>query len=62
MIALPILQETAYPCFRKNTRVKDLVEFYTPTKEELSCADSFIRVKNQKLGFFVLLKSFQRLG
>lgn len=62
MIALPILQETAYPCFRKNTRAKDLFEFYTPTKEELSFADSFIRAKTLKLGFFVLLKSFQRLG
>lgn len=62
MIALPILQETAYPCFRKNTRVKDLVEFYTPTTEDLSYADGLVRTKNLKLGFFVLLKSFQRLG
>ena len=59
---MPIIQETAYPCFRKNTRAKDLVEFYTPTQEELSSADSFIRTKNSKLGFLILLKSFQRLG
>jgi TnpA family transposase len=59
---LPIIQETAYPCFRKNTRAKDLVEFYTPTKKELSYAESFIRTKNSKLGFLILLKSFQRLG
>jgi hypothetical protein len=59
---LPTIQETAYPCFRKNTSAKDLVEFYTPTVEELSYADSFIRTKDLKLGFFILLKSFQRLG
>ncbi len=62
MIALPIIQDTAYPCFRKTSRAKDLVEFYTPTKEELSYAESFIRTKDTKLGFLILLKSFQRLG
>jgi len=59
---LPIIQETAYPCFRKNTRAKDLVEFYTPTNEEITYAESFTRTKNSKLGFLILLKSFQRLG
>lgn len=39
-----------------------MIEFYTPTKEELAYADGFIRTQNLKLGFFVLLKSFQRLG
>lgn len=59
---MPILQETAYPCFRKRTRAKDLVEFYTPTEKELSYADDFVRSKDAKLGFLILLKSFQRLG
>ncbi len=59
---MPIVQETAYPCFRKRTRARDLVEFYTPTQEELSYVDGFIRSKNAKLGFLILLKSFQRLG
>jgi len=59
---LPIVQETAYPCFRKRTKAKDLVEFYTPTQEELSYVNGFIRNRNAKLGFLILLKSFQRLG
>ncbi|MDR3568634.1 MAG: DUF4158 domain-containing protein, partial [Syntrophobacteraceae bacterium] len=59
---MPILQETAYPCFRKRTRARDLVEFFTPTKEELSYAEDFIRSKDAELGFLILLKSFQRLG
>ena len=55
MAALPIVQETAYPCFRKRTRAKDLVEFYTLTQEELSYVDGFIRSRHAKLGFLSLL-------
>lgn len=59
---LPTIRETAYPCFRTNTAAKDLAEVYTPNEEELAYARSFIRTKDMELCFFILLKSFQRLG
>ncbi|MFZ0927180.1 MAG: DUF4158 domain-containing protein [Syntrophobacteraceae bacterium] len=48
--------------FAKTREQRIWFEFYTPTKEELSYAEGLIRPKDLKLGFFVLLKSFQRLG
>jgi len=59
---LPTIRETAYPCFRTNTAAKDLAEVYTPNEKELAYARSFIRTKDMELCFFILLKSFQRLG
>ena len=42
--------------------VDDLVEVYTPTAEEFALAVSTTARRGARLGFLVLLKTFQRLG
>jgi hypothetical protein len=39
-----------------------LAEVYTPTNEELAFVQTFMRNPSKQLGFFILLKTFQRLG
>lgn len=54
--------ETAYPRLKNKVREKELTEIYTPTLEELNLASQHTRKGATKLGFLVLLKTFQRLG
>ena len=59
---MPTIAETAYPRLKNQVREKELTEIYTPTSEELNLATQHTRKRATKLGFLVLLKTFQRLG
>jgi hypothetical protein len=60
---VPTIQETAYPRLRNNVTPKELAAIYTPTPEELALAQQFTANGSAtRLGFLVLLKTFQRLG
>ncbi|MDJ0719387.1 MAG: tyrosine-type recombinase/integrase [Prochloraceae cyanobacterium] len=59
---VPTVAETAYPRLKNQFRERELREIYTPTKGELSLASQHTRKGATKLGFLVLLKTFQRLG
>ena len=59
---MPTVAETAYPRLKNQIREKELTEIYTPTPEELNLASLHTRKGATKLGFLVLLKTFQRLG
>ncbi|MEO1669282.1 MAG: Tn3 family transposase [Cyanobacteria bacterium J06631_2] len=59
---MPTVAETAYPRLKNQIREKELTEIYTPTLEELNLASQYTRKGATKLGFLVLLKTFQRLG
>ena len=60
---MPTIQETAYPRLRNNVTPKELAAIYTPTPEELALAQQFTANGSAtRLGFLVLLKTFQRLG
>ena len=59
---MPTVAETAYPRLKNQVREKELTEIYTPTREELNLASQHARKGATKLGFLVLLKTFQRLG
>ncbi len=59
---MPTVAETAYPRLKNQIREKELTEIYTPTTEELNLANQSTRKGATKLGFLVLLKTFQRLG
>ncbi|NBD32637.1 MAG: Tn3 family transposase, partial [Cyanobacteria bacterium] len=59
---MPTVAETAYPRLKNQIREKELIEIYTPTQEELNLANAYTRKGVTKLGFLVLLKTFQKLG
>ncbi len=56
------LHETAYPRLKSQPTPEDLVTVYTPNQEELELVRSQTRQPTARLGFMVLLKTFQRLG
>ena len=54
--------DTAYPRFKSNFNAGELEKWYTPSLEELAFCDATVRGKSTRLGFLLLLKTFQRLG
>lgn len=56
------IHETAYPRIRSSITETELVEIYTPEKDELDFVDKNTKTPSTKLGLIVLLKLFQRLG
>lgn len=56
------IQDTAYPRLNHQLTTKALIAVYTPSDEELVLADSITRRRVAKIGFLVLLKTYQRLG
>ena len=54
--------DTAYPRFKTRLSPAELERFYTPTDEELAYCASVTLSPTTRLGFVVLLKTFQRLG
>ena len=54
--------DTAYPRFKSRLTQAELEQFYTPTDEELAFCASVTLSPTTRLGFVVLLKTFQRLG
>jgi Domain of unknown function (DUF4158) len=59
---VPSIAETAYPRLKTQISTKELLEVYTPSEHELKLADRHTKGTVAKLGFLVLLKTFQRLG
>lgn len=59
---MPSIHETAYPRLKSNPSPRELVGVYTPTREEMALADRVARSGTARLGFLILLKTFQRLG
>ena len=56
------IERTAYPQFRRNPVVRELVRTYTPTDAELEFVTERTRQPGHRLLLTVLLKAFQRLG
>lgn len=55
-------ERTAYPQFKRNPVVRELVAAYTPTDAELTFIADNARQPGHRLTLALLLKSFQRLG
>ena len=58
---MPTVHETAYPRLRGNPSPRELVDVYSPTRDEMDLADRVARSLTSRLGFLILLKTFQRL-
>lgn len=56
------IERTAYPQFKRNPIVRELVVAYTPTDAELAFITASARQPGHRLTLALLLKSFQRLG
>jgi hypothetical protein len=59
---VPSAHETAYPRLKSHPSPHELTMVYTPTKDEVALAEGTARSELARLGFLVLLKTFQRLG
>jgi TnpA family transposase len=59
---LPTIHDTAYPRLKISISEKELNEIYTPTADEFDLAHSLTHSTAMRIGFLVLLKTFQRLG
>src|ERR1700677_505104 len=59
---MPTVHETAYPRLKSSVSHRELVDLYTPTVAELELAARASKGETARLGFLVLLKTFQRLG
>ena len=59
---MPSIHETAYPRLRNSVSQQELAEIYTPSAAEIQAAKGLTRGDSARLGFLVLLKTFQRLG
>ncbi len=56
------IERTAYPRFKRNPTVRELLEVYTPSQEEIEFARATTRGEGALLSLVVMLKGFQRLG
>ncbi len=56
------IHETAYPRIRSSITETEMVEIYTPEKDELAFVNKNAKTPSTKLGLLLLLKFFQRLG
>ena len=56
------IQDTAYPRLKSNPSTKAFATVYTPTKEEITLAQRVTRGEVPRLGFLILLKTFQTVG
>ena len=54
--------DTAYPRFKSRLSQTELERFYTPTDTEGRFCDGATRTSTTRLGFTLLLKTYQRLG
>ena len=59
---MPAVHETAYPRLKEAVTPTDLAEVYTPTGKEIALAIDTSPRPEARLGFLILLKTFQRLG
>ena len=54
--------DTAYPRLKTSLTADELDRWYTPTPEERAYCTVLLRGQSTRLGFFLSLKTFQRLG
>jgi hypothetical protein len=59
---MPALHETAYPHLKRQPSANDLARIYTPTPAERALAARQTKGPRARIGFLVMLKTFQRLG
>jgi Domain of unknown function (DUF4158) len=59
---LPTIHDTAYPGLKSSVSEKELNEIYPPTADEFDLVHSLTHSTAMRIGFLVLLKTFQRLG
>jgi TnpA family transposase len=59
---MPAIHDTASPRLRSTYPTADLIRLYTPTADEIALADQVTKGLPARLGFLILLKTFQRLG
>jgi hypothetical protein len=59
---MPGIGDTAYPRLKPNASAKELDEIYTPNLFECGWVEERTREPVPRVGLFVLLKTFQRLG
>jgi TnpA family transposase len=59
---VPSAYETAYPRLKSHLSPRELAMVYTPTEDEVTLAEGVTRSDIARVGFLVLLKTFQRLG
>src|SRR3954465_7713831 len=59
---MPAVHETASPRLKEAVTPTDLAEVYTPTGKEIALAIDTSPRPEARLGFLILLKTFQRLG
>jgi hypothetical protein len=57
---LPTIHDTAYPRLKSSISEKELNEIYTPTADEFDLVHSLTNSTAMRIGFLVLLKTFQR--
>lgn len=54
--------DTAYPRLKTSFNASELERWYSPTPEESEFCASVVRGQSTRFGFFLTLKTFQRLG
>jgi TnpA family transposase len=59
---MPTVHETAYPRLKGSVSRRELIDLYTPTPAEVELANRVSKGEPARLGFLILLKTFQRLG
>src|SRR5687768_16310847 len=61
-VSMASIERTAYPQFKRNPVVRELVATYTPTEVEVAFVTEHARQPAHRLTLAILLKTFQRLG
>ena len=56
---MPTIHDTAYPRLKSSVSEKELNEIYTPTADDFDLAHSLTHSTAMRIGFLVLLKTFQ---
>ncbi|MCG8352851.1 MAG: DUF4158 domain-containing protein [Chloroflexales bacterium] len=59
---MPAIHETAYPQLKRQPHAHNLARIYTPTSGERDLAAHQTKGPVARIGFLVMLKTFQRLG
>jgi len=59
---MPAMHDTAYPRLKSLPTSRELAALYTPTSAEVVLATQTAKGAVARVGFLVLLKTFQRLG
>lgn len=59
---MPAIHETAYPHLKHQPSTDDLMRFYSPTQTERDLAAWHTKGPVARIGFLVMLTTFQRLG